>query len=82
MEYSVTNKEAKNIKPELIFKLDTLNNHLEECISIITPLLERLSDYKHLYERRTIEDYYGRLKRRYEAKKCEWLNRKKLWQTN
>ena len=35
MEYSLGKKEAKNIKVDYIFKLDTLENHLQECVSVI-----------------------------------------------
>ena len=80
MGYKVTNKEAKNINVEFIFKIDTLDNHLHECISIIPALLDVLPDYKHLYEPKCIEDYYDRLKRMYESRKCEWKNRQPLWQ--
>jgi hypothetical protein len=82
MEYSITNKEAKNINVDFIFKLDTLNNHFEESISIIIPITELIEDFKHLYEPRNIQDYYGRMKYRYESRICEWKNRKKLWQTS
>ena len=82
MGYNITDKEAKGIKVDMIFKLDTLDNHLEDCISTITPIIDVLSEYKHLYEPKAITDYYGRLKRKYEARKCEWLNMGKLWQTN
>lgn len=82
MEYSVTNKEAKNINVDVIFKLDTLNNHFEECLSVIPIVIEVLPEYKHLYKAKNIEDYYGQLKRLYESKKCEWINRGKLWQIN
>ncbi|QDP57694.1 MAG: hypothetical protein Unbinned6486contig1001_9 [Prokaryotic dsDNA virus sp.] len=80
MEYSITNKKAKNIKVDYIFKLDTLDNHLEECISIISPLLDVLPEYRHIYTPSKIEDYYGRLKRNYEVQKCKWKHREKLWQ--
>jgi len=82
MEYSLTDTEAKDIDVEVIFKLDTLQNHIEEGISIITPLIGVLSEFKHIYKPNTITDYYSRLKRNYEARKSEWLNRGKLWQIN
>jgi hypothetical protein len=82
MEYTITDTEAKNIDVELIFKLDALDNHMQEGISIITPLIDVLSDFKYIYEPKAILDYYSRLKRNYEARKSEWLNREKLWQTN
>jgi len=82
MEYRITNKKAKGVNVDVIFKLDTLSNHLEDCVSVIPILIEVLPEYKHLYTPNKIEDYYSRLKRRYESKKCEWINRGKLWQTN
>jgi len=80
MEYNLTDTEAKNIDVDFIFRLDTLENHLEECTSIITPILDALPDFKYLYEPNNITDYYGRMKRNYESKKSAWLHREKLWQ--
>tara|TARA_R110000744_G_scaffold134922_3_gene244228 strand:+ start:4907 stop:5155 length:249 start_codon:yes stop_codon:yes gene_type:complete len=82
MEYSLGKKEAKNIKVDYIFKLDTLENHLQECVSVIIPTINALPKYKHLYTPKNITDYYGKIKRLYESKKCEWLNRGELWQKN
>jgi len=82
MEYSITDTDAKNINVDVIFKLDTLNNHFEECISIITPIAELVEDFKHLYQPKDIKDYYGKLKWKYESRKCEWKNRGELWQTS
>ena len=79
MEYHITKKTAKKINPEYIFKTDTLSNHLDECISIIPPLLDALPNFKHIYKATNITDYYGRLKRLYETKRCEWYNRGSLW---
>tara|TARA_R110001599_G_scaffold347011_1_gene572871 strand:+ start:15676 stop:15924 length:249 start_codon:yes stop_codon:yes gene_type:complete len=80
MEYYLTNKEAKDVNVDYIFKLDTLENHLEECTSILTPILDALPNFKHLYEPNNIKDYYDTLKRNYESKRSEWVNRGKLWQ--
>jgi len=82
MEYHITDNEAKDINVDFVFKLDTLSNHLDECISTITPLIDVLSHFKHLYEPQSIEDYYSRLKRKYESNRCAWINRGELWQIN
>lgn len=81
MEYYLEKKEAKNIEVDFIFKLDTLDNHLEECTSIISPIIDALPNFKHLYEPNNIKDYYERLKRNYESKKSAWMHREKIWQT-
>lgn len=80
MEYTLTDKKPTNIDVDFIFKIDTLDNHLEECISVIVPTLEVLPNFKHLYEPNVIQDYYDKLKRNYEAKLCAWKNRGELWQ--
>jgi hypothetical protein len=82
MGYKITSKKAENINVDFIFKLDTLSNHFEESISIIIPISELIEDFKHLYEPKNIKDYYDRIKWRYESRRCEWKNRKKLWQTS
>ena len=82
MEYTITDTEAKGINVDVIYKIDALDNHIEEGISIITPIIDVLSEFKHIYEPKAILDYYSRLKRNYEARKSEWLNREELWQTN
>ena len=82
MEYHLTDKEVKGINVDYIFTLDTLDNHFEECISSITPIIDGLSNFKHLYEPKSITDYYSRLKRKYEVNKYHWKNRGKLWQIN
>ena len=79
MEYKLTDKKVKNIKPEIIFKLDTLEDHFNHCISTIIPIAETIDIFKHLYEPCNITDYYGRMKRNYEAKLCAWKNRQGLW---
>jgi|14_taG_2_1085336.scaffolds.fasta_scaffold01250_9 hypothetical protein len=80
MEYNLTDTEVKNIDVDFIFKLDTLENHLEECTSIIPPILDALPDFKYLYEPNNITDYYSRMKRNYESKKSAWMHREMLWQ--
>jgi|TARA_R110000796_G_scaffold46483_3_gene112320 hypothetical protein len=80
MEYNLEKKEAKNIEVDFIFKLDTLDNHLNECTSIISPVIDALPMFKHLYEPKNIKDYYDRLKRNYESKKSAWMHREKIWQ--
>ncbi len=80
MEYTLTDKVAKDINVDFIFRLDTLNNHLEECTSIVIPIIDALPSFKHLYEPNNVTDYYGRMKRNYESKKSAWLHRQKIWQ--
>jgi len=80
MEYNLTDTEVKNIDVDFIFKLDTLENHLEECTSIIPSILDALPDFKYLYKPNNIKDYYSRMKRNYESKKSAWMHREMLWQ--
>jgi len=80
MGYTITEEEAKNINVDVIFKIDTLDNHMNECISIIPAILDVLPEFKHLYEPNNIQDYYDKLKRNYESRLCEWKNREPLWQ--
>lgn len=82
MGFSITEVEAKGIEVDYIFKLDTLGSHLEECISTITPVIDCLPNFKHIYTPNNISSYYNVLKRKYEANKSAWINRGKLWQIN
>jgi len=75
MGYSITEVEAKGIKVDYIFKLDTLDEHLRECISTIVPVIDCLPNFKHIYEPTNISTFYNRLKRRYESNKSAWKNR-------
>tara|TARA_R110000744_G_scaffold106225_2_gene202456 strand:+ start:10804 stop:11046 length:243 start_codon:yes stop_codon:yes gene_type:complete len=75
MEYHITNKEAVNIKVEYIFKLDSLQNHMNECIGKIRPIISVLPDYKHLYKQSIISTFYNRLERMYEVNKLKWKYR-------
>jgi len=80
MEYTVElTDEKQTLDLEYLYTYEDLTKHLNECISVIAPTLDILPDFKEHYTPSNIMDYYDKLKRNYEVKLKEWINRGSLW---
>ena len=80
MEYTVVlTDEKQTLDLEYLYTYEDLTKHLNECINVIAPTLDILPDFKEHYTPSNIMDYYDKLKRNYEVKLKEWINRGSLW---
>ena len=80
MEYTIElTDEKQTLDLEYLYTYEDLTKHLNECINVIAPTLDILPDFKEHYTPSNIMDYYDKLKRNYEVKLKEWINRGSLW---
>lgn len=80
MEYTIElTDEKQTLDLEYLYTYEDLTKHLNECINVIAPTLDILPDFKEHYTPSNIMDYYDKLKRNYEVKLKEWINRGSIW---